>query len=338
MKRRHYTIPVFIPMEACPFHCIYCDQKKIAGRCHSPSPEDVRQIIIGHLETLPNDNAEIQAGFFGGTFTGLKPEKQVAYLSLVQPFIDSGRIYAIRLSTRPDFLSPEIISLLKKYHVDTIELGAQSMDDEVLRLSGRGHTAGDTQRAAGLITGSGLRLGLQMMIGLPGDTPEKSLMTARRFVELGAADVRIYPTLVIKGTPLEKRFKEGKYQPLTMDEAVEITAAAVKLFEAHHVKVIRTGLHPSEDLLHGNGLVAGPFHVSFRELVNTFLWKQLLSMLCKNPDKNKRLVIVVSEKELNQAIGYKASNRKMLEKCFSQVKFKTDASLKNRDFYADHSG
>lgn len=337
MKRRHYTIPVFIPMEACPFHCIYCDQKKIAGHCNSPSPEDVRQIIIRHLETIPKENVEIHAGFFGGTFTGLRPNDQAAYLSVVQPFIDSGRVHAIRLSTRPDFISPEIISLLKKYHVDTIELGAQSLDDEVLRLSGRGHTASDTETAAGLITGSGLRLGLQMMIGLPGDTPEKSVMTARKIVALGAADVRIYPTLVIKGTPLEKRFNEGKYKPLTMDEAVETTAATVKIFEAHRVKVIRTGLHPSEDLLHGDALVAGPFHVSFSELVNTFLWKERLSTLCQKPDKNKRLVIVVPEKELNHATGHKASNRKMLEKCFAQVKFKTDASLKNRDFYVDHS-
>jgi histone acetyltransferase (RNA polymerase elongator complex component) len=153
---------------------------------------------------LPLKNAEIEVGFFGGTFTGLPPEEQRSYLQSVTPFIESGRIQGIRLSTRPDFISAEILALLKEYPVKTIELGAQSMDDEVLKRSGRGHTAADTVNASAMILKAGFSLGLQMMIGLPGDTPERSVATAKKIAALGATETRIYPVIVIKGIPRSK--------------------------------------------------------------------------------------------------------------------------------------
>jgi histone acetyltransferase (RNA polymerase elongator complex component) len=335
MSKRHFTIPVFIPMAACPFHCIYCDQKTISGHAKLPDPNEVESIIEQYLSTIPWQESEVEAGFFGGTFTALPVHVQEQFLLAVQPFIESEKVKTIRLSTRPDFITRSILDLLKKYYVSTIELGAQSMDDETLMRSGRGHTAADTRKAAQLIVDNGFRLGLQMMIGLPGDTPEKSLFTARQFVKAGANDVRIYPTIVVKDTPLEKMFLAGKYLPLTLENAVDLTAGLIPVFEENGVNVIRVGLHPSEDLLNRESLVAGPFHVSFRELVNTRLWKeQLLSLNvagCKN-----NIVIFVPEKELNWAIGYKASNRRMLGKRFKKVDFKTDKSLTDRNFYVDY--
>lgn len=334
MPKRHFTIPVFIPMEACPFHCIYCDQVKISGYIKMPATEEVKEIINKHLATIPAENSVVEVGFFGGTFTGLSLEIQENYLKVVLPFIKEGKIHSVRLSTRPDYIDQAIIDLLKKYSVRTIELGAQSMDDGVLRLTGRGHTAAEVIKAAGLIKSNHLRLGLQMMIGLPGDSKEKSLFTASKFIELAADDVRIYPTLVIRGTALEKLYRSDKYQILSLEEAIDITAEVVRLFEDTGINIIRVGLHPSEGLINGESLVAGPFHHSFRELVNSKLWNNLLRPLCNQPANE--IEVTVAASEINLAVGYNKVNRRMLEACFRKVVFKTSGLLKNREFYVDY--
>jgi histone acetyltransferase (RNA polymerase elongator complex component) len=334
-KKRHFTIPVFIPMEACPFQCIFCDQKRISGRTIVPSTGDVINIINQHLSTLPEKYAEIEVGFFGGTFTGLSGEKQRAYFDAVLPFIENGRVQGIRLSTRPDFISAEIIDLLREYPVGTIELGAQSMDDEVLKKSGRGHTSQDTENASRMILDAGFSLGLQMMIGLPGDSREKSVATAKKIAELGAGETRIYPVIVIKDTPLEDLFSKGKYNPLGMEEAIGITKNVVSVFDEYNVKIIRIGLHPSEGLLNRNDYIAGPFHPSFRELVMTSVWTDRFSILF-NEKPGEALEIRVNPADLHPAIGYYGKNRKLLEKHFRIVKFRADRKIKEKTFYADH--
>lgn len=334
MSARHFTIPVFIPMEACPFQCIYCDQEKISGHHQPPDKTAIIQTINAHLSTIPNGST-IQVGFFGGTFTGLPIEIQEHYLRIIKPFIQNDRIKSIRLSTRPDFISDEILSLLKYHHVETIELGAQSLDDEVLRRSGRGHKAEVTRKAAGMIKDWGFRLGLQMMIGLPGDTPQKSLFTANEFVKLAADDVRIYPTLVIKSTPLEKLFLNGKFVPLSLNEAVNQTAAIVPVFEEAGVNIIRIGLHPSEGLMDKTDLVAGPFHVSFRELVMTEIWNGKLQTI-QNPENFRELILKVAPGQLNFAVGHGGKNKAMLLQKFAKVRFCADQNLKNRNWHADY--
>jgi len=334
MKLKHFTIPVFIPMQACPFRCIFCDQEKISGHVKIPAFEEVNQIIEKHLATIPTENSIIELGFFGGTFTGLPFHQQETYLNAAKPYIETGKISGIRLSTRPDFIDKEILGFLKKHHVKTIELGAQSMNDEVLKKSGRGHLVADTINAAELIIKNGFRLGLQMMIGLPGDTLEHSLFTAGKFVELQAKDVRIYPLVVIKGTALEKLYRTGKYIPLSLDEAVKNTSEVYKIFESAGVNIIRTGLHPSEGLLSGDDLVAGPFHVSFKELVLTQLWREILSKIQK-PENSSQISISVPAKELNYAIGYQASNKNLLLEKFQKVNFKIDETLKNREYHVN---
>lgn len=331
---KHFTIPVFIPELACPFQCVFCDQRKISGTLKSPSLTEVDNIIKKYLSTIPTEKSLIEIGFFGGNFTGISQEDQRAFLSVAQKYINSGQVKSIRLSTRPDYISPEILSLLKEFSVKTIELGAQSMDEGVLLKSGRGHTAQDVIDSSGLIQQAGFNLGLQIMIGLPGDTQEKSLETAQQIVSLKPKDVRIYPTLVIKGTELAALFKEGKYEPLNIKTAVLWTKDIYQLFENARLNIIRVGLHPSEELANENSLLAGPYHPSFRELILTELWKdRFLSKLDFNISKS--LMLYVAPPELNHAIGYSSSNVRFLETKFESVKIKIDLKLINYSFYAD---
>jgi histone acetyltransferase (RNA polymerase elongator complex component) len=205
------------------------------------------------------------------------------------------------------------------------------MDEEVLIKSFRGHTAKQTEDAAKMILENGFELGLQMMIGLPGDTIEKSINTAQRIIECGASNTRIYPAVVIKGTVLHTWFEKGKYLPLTIEEAVQWTTQILPLFEKAEVKILRVGLHPSEGLLSGHELVAGPFHQSFKELVLTEIWKNQLKSLIENRSEEK-LTVYVSPKELNYAIGYGAANKKMLLEQFNAVEFVSKPEFKGRNF------
>ena len=336
MKPTHYTIPIFIPQLACPFQCVFCDQKRITGHERIPSPDEVKKIIDEHLATIPKRRRHVEVGFFGGTFTGLPLEQQVKYLEIAQPYIEEGLIHGIRLSTRPDFINHEVLRMLKKHHIGTIELGAQSMDDGVLDQSGRGHTAADTAAAAAVVRKANFNLGLQMMIGLPGDTLEKSKFTAHQIVGLGADNTRIYPTLVIKDTPLEELYRKGSYKPLSLEEAVNWTKEIMKIFEAGNVRVIRVGLHPSEGLIDGSDLIAGPFHKSFRELVMTELWWDQLKTLMDNYPDEKSLTLSVPPEQLNFAVGYEAKNKKKLLTKYRIVSFQTDPTLSGRHYEIDH--
>ena len=315
--KRFYVIPIFIPEKACPFRCVYCNQYHITEHSCSVEPEDVKEQIERYLETIP-PYATVRVGFFGGSFTGMPIVEQNRYLDVVQPYIENGIISEIQLSTRPDYINEEILQNLLEHHVTTIELGAQSLDDEVLRLAGRGHTAAEVERAAVLIKSYHFKLGLQMMLGLPGDTRDKALRTARRIVELGAQCTRIYPTLVIKDTELETMYRKGKYVPLTMEEAVEVAADVMEVFEQGGVQILRVGLHPSEGLIRRETLVAGPFHVSFKELVETERWRRRLVAIIGDRT-GEILTLTVHPHDVNALIGYGGTNRKWLEERFRQV-------------------
>ena len=330
MKQKFYTIPVFIPELACPFQCVFCDQKKISGYSNTPSGTEINQIIQSYLKTFTVKDAVINIGFFGGNFTGIPMSEQEEYLKIASAYLNNGNVQGIRLSTRPDYVTPEIVALLKNYSVSTVELGAQSFDEDVLRKSGRGHKVADIIEASSLIKNSGIKLGLQMMIGLPGDSLEKSLFTAHEIIRLGADNTRIYPTLVIKGTKLEQLYHEGKYTPLSLTQAIEWTKQILSVLTNNGVDVIRVGLHPSEGLLTGHELVAGPFHISFKELVLTDIWKDIF---INQLDGNKKNIIIkVPSNQLNYAVGYKASNKRILEKKFQNVKFIADLLLKDFEF------
>jgi len=330
MSVKHYNIPVFIPELACPFQCVFCNQRKITGQRQVPDEEEIVNRIETYLKSFKEKNRKVEVGFFGGSFTGIPISEQARFLNLVQPYLKQGKINGIRLSTRPDYINEEILDLLKRKNVSTIELGAQSLDDEVLEASKRGHSAKQIELAADMILNYGFKLGLQMMIGLPGDTLERAIFTAKRIVDLGASNTRVYPTLVIRGTALHHWYETGKYQPLSMEEAIQRTKNIIPVFEKNLVKILRIGLHPSEGLLSGKELVAGPFHPSFKEMVMTEIWSDLLNPLTESYPSNK-IEIRVPENEINFAIGYRAKNRKMLLKHFKQVKFNADKKITRRD-------
>jgi len=325
--KQNYTIPIFIPEKACPFRCIYCNQYSIANKVKSPSINEVKETIEKYLKTFPAHGIK-RLGFFGGSFTGMCIEEQNEYLNVVLPYVESDEIKSIVLSTRPDYISEEILDNLKKYKVETIELGTQSLDEEVLTKSGRGHSVSDVKNATALILKKEFKLGLQMMIGLPGDSFEKSMKTAQGIIELGAHCTRIYPTLVIKDTLLETIYKSGEYAPLPLEQAVEWCKHLMKLFVKNNVTILRMGLHPSEGLFTGNSLIAGPFHVSFKELVLTAIWSDIL----KTPMVGEKLTIEVSPKSINAAIGYKSVNKKALLKQFRFVSFKINNNLADNEF------
>ncbi len=332
---KHYNIPIFIPEMACPHQCVFCDQKKISGQQHIPDIQAVKDKIESYLETIPAKRSRVEIAFFGGSFTGIPIDIQKAYLETAAKYVNGSRVEGIRLSTRPDYINEDILNLLKKYKVKTIELGAQTLDEEVLAKSGRGHNIEDVENASKMIIEAGFELGLQMMIGLPGDTREKALHTAKRIIELGAKNTRIYPCLVIKGTQLEGLMEMGKYTPMRLTEAILWVKDLYLLFEEANVNVIRIGLHPSEELDPNHSLVGGPYHPSFKELVMTEIWKEhLFERIEFKPDK--AIIIYVPHDQLNFAIGHKSENSQLLSNHFLSVKIKTDVKLIKRAFYVDY--
>lgn len=268
MRLKHAVIPIFIPHKGCPFDCIFCNQKRISGQLEEMTLDKMHNIIREHLQTLDRDTF-VEIGFYGGSFTGLPLALQESYLQAVSPYIREGRVRHIKLSTRPDYITEDILDLLAAYNVRTIELGVQSLDEEVLRQSCRGHSAEDVYKACSLIGQYKITLGIQTMIGLPGDSREKDLQTAQAIAALSPQLARIYPTLVIRNTYLEKMYQEGRYKPLELEEAVDTCAGMLEIFETHHIQVIRVGLQPTENISSGADVIAGPFHPAFRQLVES---------------------------------------------------------------------
>ena len=261
-------IPFFIPHSGRPHQCVFCNQKRITGEHNPPVPESIPAKIADYLKT-DNKKKPVQVAFYGGTFTALPPEIQRRYLAVVQPFIEAGKVESIRVSTRPDCITEEGLSLLKDHRVSTVELGAQSMDDYVLARSGRGHNAADTVRAVALLRKRAFSIGIQLMPGLPGDSRERFFTTVDRTIDIRPDVVRIYPALVIRDTPLEELFYAGRYAPLSLEEAVMWCKVALGRFEQSGIRVIRMGLQPTEELLKPGTIVKGPYHPSFRQLVQT---------------------------------------------------------------------
>ena len=256
-------IPIFVPHEGCPNDCAFCNQHTISGKSEAPDIKEARNIIEKYLES--KDGKAEQIAFFGGSFTGIDIKKQNEYLALALEYIKKGSVESIRLSTRPDYIDRETVERLLSYGVKNIELGAQSMDDMVLLHSKRGHSSLDVEKAAQIITQSSAVLGLQMMTGLPFDSDEKCLYTARRFYELGAKETRIYPTVVLSGTLLAKMLESGEYKPQEVEEAVSISAKLYRYFKEKNIEILRIGLPDSEDLK--ENYIAGAYHPSLGEMV-----------------------------------------------------------------------
>ena len=315
---KHYNIPIFLPELACPYRCVYCNQFSITGLNDIVKAEDVKSIIDSHLASFKEDQRFVEVAFFGGNFTGLPVQMQNDYLEAVQPYLDKGLINGIRCSTRPDYISYHRVQEIKRYGMRNIELGAQSTNDEVLKHCRRGHKYNDIAEASQIILSQGITLGLQMMIGLPFDTEEKDFQTAKDIVSLGAKETRIYPCIVVKDTELETMYRNGEYQALSIEDAVKRSATLYSYFTENQVKVLRIGLHTSDEL-DSEAYVAGPYHKNFAEMVFSHIWKEKLTNI---KTESKNIIINVPESQINHAIGWKGENKKLLLERFDSVEFK----------------
>ncbi|HZJ75112.1 MAG TPA: radical SAM protein [Clostridia bacterium] len=304
------NIAFFVPHAGCPHSCSFCNQKQISGQMKPLKSEDIIKTLKGiKRETLDIEKTEL--AFFGGSFTAIPKELMLTYLKTANEFKDSGIFRGIRISTRPDAVSDETLSFLKEYGVTSIELGAQSTDDNVLTANGRGHTALEIEKASERVKKHGFSLGLQMMTGLYKSTAEKDLKTCTDIIKLKPDTVRIYPTIVIKGTRLETLYNSGEYTPETLEEAVDLCALMLPLFYENNIKVIRLGLHSGGAV--EEGYIAGPYHPSFGELCESRLYLKAALIKLKDLPKGE-YIVKVKQSELSKMIGQKRINIEELKK------------------------
>lgn len=348
MSKNYYIIPIFVPHEGCPHDCVFCNQDKITGvkkdslriskgmnkkeiiPCTDNNEEEVtaetiRKTVHEYLETINNKNATVEISFFGGTFTGIKEEKQRELLEVARGFKENGFIDKIRLSTRPDYINDYILSYLKEYKADIIELGVQSLNEEVLLKAGRGHGVREVYEASRLIKEYGFILGHQIMPGLPGDTFETDIETTRMSIEMKPDICRIYPALTIRGTFMEVMYNKGDYIPYTLEEAVEISKKMYRMYTENGINVIRIGLQPTETINESKDVIAGPFHPAFRELVESSLMIELILETMKNEEC---ATIQINPKEISKLYANKKMYFNLLKEKGKKVKVEQNDTVK----------
>ncbi len=305
MKRK-INIPIFVSHKGCPNDCIFCNQKRITGESGKTDFDKVYNKIKNCLETAPEE-AEIEIAFFGGSFTGIDINEQNRYLEIAGSFFKDSRVKGIRLSTRPDYISKEILLNLKKYGVTAIELGVQSMDNDVLLKNKRNLSTESTVEASMLIKSYGFELGLQMMTGMYGSDVNKDIDTARNIIVLQPKTVRIYPTVVIEDTKLFEFYSKGMYQPYSLDDTVELCAKLFDMFEEAGITVIRAGLMSAENIREDK--VIGPYHSSFGEMVSSFrFYKKIRDELISSNASGKIVEIHSEKRIISQIVGNKKNN------------------------------
>ena len=261
------------------------------------------------LQSKENKDTNVEIAFFGGSFTAIEEECQNELLAVAKEYVDKGLVHEIRMSTRPDCISDSILERLKKYDASIIELGVQSMDAKVLIDSVRGHDIESVIKSAKLIKEHDIKLGLQMMVGLPSDTEEKCIETARKFISLNPDCVRIYPTLVVKDTGLEMLLERGEYTPFSLEQCINIVKKLLVLFYINNINVIRVGLQATDDIQLGKGVVAGPYHPAFRELVESEMIKDYLDYIVKENEISGELIVNSNNKNISKIVGNKRSNK-----------------------------
>jgi histone acetyltransferase (RNA polymerase elongator complex component) len=306
---------MFLPAMGCSDRCLFCNQKVSSEGL--PSPSSVRNFIEASLAHIPGNkkNRTKQVAFYGGSFTAIHRDDQARYLREVQPFIASGLIDSVRISTRPDALDEETLSLLEEYGVRTIEVGVQSMIDEVLSLVHRGHSAKDTVSATLRLKQWGFEVGHQLMIGLPGDTCDRFLQTLDRVIELNPDFLRIHPTLVLRGAPLENLWREGRYTPLSIEETIDWLKKGLARLENSSISIARMGLQPTDEL--ERDLLAGPYHPALRQLVDGAIFFDMATSLLRASRKNGQALFSCHPKEISNLRGQKNENILRLKSLFN---------------------
>ena len=316
-KKKHLIVPVFVSHEGCPYRCSFCNQSKITGTEKKTDRKMLQETLRTHLDDLDPENLpeKRELAFFGGSFTGIPLERQKYLLSAVQPWILSGEIQSIRISTHALFIDDIRLSLLRKNNVKTVELGIQSTDDEVLKLAGRECPFDVIQSAVDRIHAMDFRLGLQLMPGLPGDSEQKFQKSVDNVISLKPDFVRIYPTLVIKNTGLFDMYQQGTYTPWSLERMIEAVKDAVVKFEQAGIKVIRVGLHPDPSLM--ENYVAGPFHPSFRFLVDSRIVRdRMIKMIRALKQVPLSVTFRVPARAVSLYIGHKKENLSIIKNIF----------------------
>ena len=328
MTARNSIIPVFVPHLGCPNDCVFCNQRRISGHIEPATAQTVRN-AIEEAAALTPPGTKRQLAFYGGSFTAIPEASQLELFEATQPYLADGTISSIRLSTRPDAIDGAVLKRLKKYGVTVVELGAQSMCDRVLELSGRGHDSADVENASELIKASGFDLILQMMTGLPGDTDESCVETAKKIVALEPDGVRIYPTVIVRDTVLCDMWRAGTYKEHTVEDAVRVCAKIVPLFKNAGIPIIRMGLNPTEDLSGGDAL-GGAYHPALGELVLSRIMLEKARELLRGVEPGSRIVLGVNRSDISKMVGQHRCNVKTLTAEFSLAGLKIhEASVKS---------
>ena len=305
-----FVIPVFIPHAGCPHQCVFCNQKAITGQAQPPPLEKIEAHIEQFLGYCRPNRSTIQISYYGGNFLGLPLDQCADLLRLATRFVEDGAVTSLRFSTRPDTVTPERLEMLKEFPVGTVELGVQSMDDQVLQTACRGHTAADTCTAVRRLKDAGLDIGLQMMIGLPGDRPTTAMGSAQQLADLQPDFVRIYPTLVLANSRLARWYTQGRYRPLELEAAVDLTARLYRTFQRKKITVARMGLQASKELHLGEQRLAGPYHPAFGHLVYARIFRDKIvnHLKLKNKLSFKALEIKAHPSNLSRVRGHKNQN------------------------------
>lgn len=324
-------IPIFVPHLGCPGACIFCNQRRISGVTVETTADMAKKEIDSALERIGDRPAQV--AFYGGSFTAIDKEKQESLLAAAYEYVQAGRVTGIRLSTRPDAIDEQIIERLKRYAVDTVELGCQSMNDDVLRLSKRGHDSAACYKAAGMLKAAGFKVILQMMTGLPGDDGSQSIETAGKMVNIKPDGVRIYPTVVVKDTELFDLWEAGLYKEHTVDDAVELCAVLCRMFDEAGIPVIRLGLNPTEELSNG-AAVAGAYHPALGELVRSRIWLDRLRGLLDGKKLPQDIEITVPKGAVSLCVGQKKANIQRLRSEYGlrSIKIK-ESDVSNGDIF-----
>ena len=313
--KRPFIAPIFIPNQGCPHRCVFCHQERITDQpTRAVNGRSVKAILDQALGSTGFDvNGEPEVAFYGGTFTRLPFERMKELLEAVAPYLRRGLFKSIRISTRPDEIDEERLDFLKNYGVSTVELGAQSLDDQVLELSKRGHSARDTVKSAQLSMEHGMKVGIQLMPGLPGDSEDTFMKTVDKVIQIRPHMVRLYPCIVIRGTELAEWYEEGRYRPLGLEEAVRICRESCFQLETRGIPVIRIGLMSSPSLLQQGQIVAGPWHESFGFLVRSGIYLKKIESVLPRPGEATRIVLRVHPRDIPLVRGHKNQGLRLIE-------------------------
>lgn len=313
---RPLIVPIFIPNQGCPHRCIFCHQENITAQSSRPiSGSIVKKILELALDSVKfNVREKREFAFYGGTFTGLPFKKMKELLDAVKPYLREGHFESIRVSTRPDALDERRLELMRSSGVSTVELGAQSMDNGVLEMSKRGHSAQETIKAVSLLRQYGFKIGIQLMPGLPGDSEEKFMKTVDKVIELHPDMVRLYPAVVIRGTEWAAWYKEKRYEPLQLEEAVRICHQSCVRLESNGIPVIRIGLMATPSLLQEGQVIAGPWHEAFGFLVRSSIHQKKIEPYLSRPGEFSKIRIKAPSREIPLVRGYKNLGLRLIEK------------------------